>query len=116
MSVDCPICREIVNTFVTLECSHKICLKCYHQCIHHSHDTCSLCRNKIKDMENTIKHINNFNVEINDYKKSAEYANRLIKLLKDEYSLLEYRLERIEDYNEQNINDDVELYNNMYPY
>ena len=59
MTIDCPICQETVKTFVTLECEHKICLACYHQCISHSHNKCSLCRFEIKEMTSTIEEIEN---------------------------------------------------------
>ena len=94
MTTDCPICQETVKAFVTLECEHKICLACYHQCIKHSHNKCSLCRAEIKEMtENQIENpvlveemndlieeMENLDIQIdnqNEYIKELEEAVRL---------------------------------------
>ena len=94
MTTDCPICQETVKAFVTLECEHKICLTCYHQCINHSHNKCSLCRAEIKQMtenktENPvlleeisglIEEMENLDTEIdiqNEYIKELEETVRL---------------------------------------
>ena len=98
MSVECPICRETVSSFVTLECSHKICLGCYHQCIQHSHNKCSLCRTEIKEMNETIEHISshveeieNLDEEMDCLKQMNEKLKEMNEILEQENDILEYR-------------------------
>jgi DNA repair exonuclease SbcCD ATPase subunit len=83
MEFECPICREIKKSFVTFECLHKFCLKCYNDCIYHNHNKCSLCRKKVPEIKNFTKLINNL----------KEY----IKVLKNQTKLYEEKIESLEE-------------------
>jgi len=103
-STECPICREQLIAFVTLECTHKICLSCYHQCIQHSHNKCSLCRIEIKEMNKTLEHISNHKEEIDNLDDEIEYQREEIDKLKELNTVLEEQvdiLEYREGYNEE---------------
>ena len=64
--INCPICLEDSNSFVTLECKHKLCLHCFQQCISHALVKCSLCRKNIPEINNFIKYINNLKTQIEE--------------------------------------------------
>lgn len=119
MTTDCPICQETVKAFVTFECSHKLCLECYHKCIEHSHKKCSLCRAEISEMTDIVYHIEDLKEEIvnldneldeikerEDYlKKKVYFQKKAIEELNQQKELLEYRIDGGEGI------DDVEAYN-----
>ncbi len=63
-TIECPVCRENKVAFVTLECQHKICLKCYHYCIYHNHTKCSLCRKNIPELAETCEFIQDIEQDV----------------------------------------------------
>jgi len=97
MTTDCPICLESVKAFVTLECSHKMCLSCYHQCMNHALDKCSLCRGEIKEMngtveriknleeayDNTMEEVDNLDVEMDKLKETVDFLKKKVHYQKN---------------------------------
>lgn len=81
MSIKCCICRETKNNFVTFECSHKICLKCYNDCIYHNHSKCCLCREVIQEIKTFTKLINNLKEYIENLKNMNERYEETINNL-----------------------------------
>ena len=82
--IECPVCRESKNAFVTFECNHKICLNCYHNCIYHNHSKCSLCRKDIPELAETCE---------------------LIKDVEEDVEKLEKRVDELEQDREQTMTD-----------
>ena len=70
--IECCICRENKNNFVTFECLHKVCLKCYNSCIYNNHHKCSLCREDIPEIKIITKLINNLKGYIEELKEEIE--------------------------------------------
>lgn len=41
---DCPICFDMVETFLCYNCSHRICNQCYNNCRRRNYNICPICR------------------------------------------------------------------------
>ena len=73
--IECPICRDEQSAYVTLECSHQICLKCYHNCIYHNHIKCSLCRKNIPELAETCELIKDIELDVESLEKNVDELN-----------------------------------------
>ncbi len=82
--VECPICIENKVSYVTLECHHKICLKCYHNCIYHNHTKCSLCRKNIPELGEVCELIQDIEQDVENLEnKVGELERRNEELYKN---------------------------------
>jgi len=97
-TIECPICRENKSTFVTLECQHKICLKCYHNCIYHNHTKCSLCRKNIPELVETCELIKDIEQDVESLEKNIDKLNdKIYKQIQEITSQDTQILEHIEE-------------------
>ena len=94
--MNCPICLDFKNSYVKLECSHSVCLKCYHTCIYSNLVKCPLCRVEIKEVGELCNHIKNMEVDIEELEKDYDKHTAEIDELKEELSSKEQELEEAE--------------------
>jgi len=95
--INCPICLEDSNSFVTLECKHKLCLHCFQQCISHALVKCSLCRKNIPEINNFIKYINNLKTQIEELEDNITDIRDEIEELQEQILNTEGEKEELED-------------------
>jgi len=95
--INCPICLEDSNSFVTLECKHKLCLHCFQQCISHALVKCSLCRKNIPEINNFIKYINNLKTQIEELEDNITDIRDEIEELQEQILNTEEEKEELED-------------------
>jgi len=95
--IECPICREEKISYVVLECSHKICLKCYHNCIYHNHSKCSLCRKNIPELAETCELIKDVEQDVEDLEKRVDELEDMNKDLEDLVERIDGEKEDIQD-------------------
>ena len=101
-TIECPVCQENKSSYVTLECKHKICLKCYHDCMYHNHYKCSMCRKHIPELADACELIQSMEEDV-------ESLEERIDELEEEKKDLEMLVEQIEGEKEdlQDRNDEM---------
>ena len=97
MSIECPICRDDKSSYVSLECSHKICLKCYHNCIYHNHSKCSLCRKKIPELVETSELIDDLEERVDELEDANKDLENLIEIIEGEKEDLQCKFDEMWD-------------------
>ena len=100
-TIECPICRDNKSSFVTLECSHKLCLKCYHNCIYHSHIKCSLCRKNIPELVETCELIQDIEQDVENLEKTNDELEKENEELYTEIENITGVLEDLQDRNNE---------------
>lgn len=95
--IDCPVCQESKISYVTLECQHKICLKCYHNCMYHNHFKCSLCRKHITELAETCELIQDIEQDVEDLEKRVDDLEEDKKDLEDLLERIEGEKEDLQD-------------------
>ena len=95
--INCPICLENSNSFVTLECKHNLCLHCFQQCISHALVKWSLCRKNIPEINNFIKYINNLKTQIEELEDNITDIRDEIEELQEQILNTEGEKEELED-------------------
>jgi len=81
-SIKCPICLEDNTSYITFNCSHNTCTKCFLTNIIHLNTKCPMCRSNLPEVEPLLKkfhddvlYLNKVQLELFD----LETENRLLK-------------------------------------
>jgi len=54
-TVNCPICLEDNTSYITFNCNHRTCTKCFLTNIIHLNTKCPLCRGNLPEVEPLLK-------------------------------------------------------------
>lgn len=93
-TIDCPICLEEKNSYVTLNCNHKACTKCFLNSIIHLNTKCSICRAILPEIEPLLKKfhddildLNKTQIKLYDLETENRLLNNEIKEIKKQNKL-----------------------------
>jgi len=95
--IECPVCMEKKISFVNLECQHKICLSCYHNCMYFNHYKCSLCRNHISELADACELIKDIELDVKSLEKKVDELEAEKEELEEILEQVECQKEDLQD-------------------